>query len=204
MTTPRYVTVQTLKDYCRNEIPVADDTFYEAAINTAEMIVDNACSRKFIVAELVTSTARSYMPSDGNLLLIDDAAAIVSVVDNGVTLTSGTDYQAEPLNALSDAGEATPYYVLRRLGYYYQHWYNQFSVPGAATIVVTARWGWTAIPSMIVESCKIIAKDVLLQRDTTGFGLVTVTEAGGVGTRENWIVRKAIQAYGHPNSVGSP
>jgi hypothetical protein len=202
--TTRYVSVETLKEYCRNEIPTDDDSFYEAAIQTAEMILDNATARKFIIADPAISTARTYIPSGGNLLLIDDAVAIVSVVDNGATLNTGTDYQAEPLNALSDAGETVPYYVLRRLGYYYNRWYNWYGVPGAATITVTARWGWPAIPSLIQESCKIIAKDVFLQRSTTGFGLVAITEAGGVGTRENWIVRKAVESYGHPNYVGSP
>ncbi len=203
--TTRYVSVETLKAYIRNEIPTDDDSFIEAAINAAEMIIDNACARKFVIADPAISTARSYIPSGGNLLLIDDCVAIVSVTDNSAPLTAATDYQAEPLNNLSDAGETVPYYILRRLGYYYNRWYNWYGVPGAATVTVTARWGWQAIPSMIQESCKIIAKDVLMQRNSDiGFGLVAVTDAGGVGTRENWIVRKAIDAYRHPNSVGSP
>ena len=203
--TTRYVSVETLKAYIRNEIPTDDDSFVEAAINAAEMIIDNATARQFVVASPSVSSARSYIPSGGNLLLIDDAAAIVSVVDNGATLLAATDYQAEPLNNLSDVSETVPYYLLRRLGYYYNRWYNWYGVPGAATITVTARWGWPAIPAMVQESCKIIAKDVLMQRNSDiGFGLVAVTDAGGVGTRENWIVRKTVDAYRHPNSVASP
>jgi hypothetical protein len=207
--TTRYVTVAVLKDYCRNEIPTADDAVYDAAIQAAEMILDNACARKFIVADAVVSSARSYIPSGGNLLLIDDAVQIVSITDNGATLTAGTDYQAEPLNNLSDAGETVPYYILRRIGYQYNHWYNWYGIAGSATISVTARWGWAAIPAMIVESCKIIAKDVMMNRNSAAnggvsFGLVAVSEAGGVGTRDNWVVRKAVDAYRHPNSVGSP
>jgi|SRR6185503_11031399 len=199
----RYLSVSELKAYVRSEISV-DDAFYEDAILAAETIIDNATARKFVVADPAVSTARTYRPSGGCIQLIDDAVAIVSIVDNGATLTSGTDYQAEPLNGLSDAGESVPFYALRRLGFYYSHWYNWYGVPNAATITVTARWGWPAIPAQVKESCKIIAKDVFNMRNTTGFGLVGITEAGGIGTRENAIVQKTVTDYMHPRAIATP
>ena len=194
-----YLTVADLKSYVRSELSV-DDGWYDAAISTAEGIINNNTGRQFVVASPTVSTARSYMASDGELLMIHDAAAIVSVVDNGVTLTSGTDYQAEPLNGLSYAGETVPYSVLRRLGYYGNRWYSWYAVPNAATVVVTARWGWSAIPAQIVEACKIIAKDVFLQRDVA-HGLIGVSDVGGIGTRENRVVVDAIAAYQHPQGI---
>jgi hypothetical protein len=162
-------------------------------------MLDNACGRKFVVA--TTSTARSYMPSGGNLLFIHDCVAITSVVENTTTLTTAIDYQPEPLNGLSMAGESQPYYVLRRLSYYGRKWWNWYGIPGQATITVTAQWGWAAIPPQIKESCKIIAKDVFLQRNTTGFGLVAITDAGGIGTRENRIVNEAIVDYQRADAI---
>lgn len=202
--TTRYLSVVELKDYVRSEL-VVDDALYEAAINTAEMSIDNALGRKMVVVDPAVSTARSFRPSEStslyvptgsDVLYIHDAAVIISVVDNGATLVSGTDYQGEPLNGLSAAGEAWPYYRLRRLG---ACWYQLPSA--AAAVTVTARWGWAAIPPQVKESCKIIAKDVFQQRDVR-FGLVAVNEAGGIGTRENRVVRDMVQKYGHPNSIG--
>ncbi len=193
MTAPRYLPVATLKDYVRSELQV-DDGFYEAAINAAETILDNACQRRFAVYGGGGVTARSFEPSNDYELFINDCTTITSVVDTGVTLTVNTHYRPEPLNNLSAAGETWPFYKLRRLNSYWQ-----WSATGL--VVVTATWGWLAIPAPIVEACKIIAKDVFQQRDIR-FGLVTVSEAGGVGTRENRIVREAVEAYAHPATIG--
>ena len=56
----RYLTVDELKLYVRSEIAV-DDAFYEAAINTAETIIDNTTGRRFEVASPTVSSARSYI-----------------------------------------------------------------------------------------------------------------------------------------------
>lgn len=197
--TTRYLTVDELKLYTRSET-TSDLTIYEAAINAAEEIIDNGCGRQFIVA--TTPSARVYMPTCGSTLLIDDCTAITSVVSNGVTLISGTDYQAEPLNSLSFGGETVPYYALRRLGGF--RWDNWYGVYGQANITVTATWGWAAIPAAVKESCKIIACDVFRQRDTAGFGLVAITERGGIGTRDNWVVQKMLRDYTHPRAIATP
>ena len=195
----RYLTVDELKLYVRSELAV-DDAFYEAAINTAETIIDNTTGRRFDVASPTVSSARSYIPSGGCIQFIHDCVSIVSVVDNSATLISGTDYQAEPLNGLSDIGASVPYYALRRLGYYYRKWFNWYGIPGAPTIVVTARWGWPAIPPEIREACKIVAKDVFLQRDVA-HGLIGVSDVGGIGARLNPQVRDTLYSYAHPSSI---
>ena len=195
--TTRYLSVAELKTYVRTELTLEDDVV-TAAINAAEVWLDSMCARRFIVA--TTSTARVYKPSKGEIQIIDDCTTIASVVDNGVTLTSGIEYQAEPLNALSEAGEAVPYYALRRLGYQYNKWLNWFGVPNAATLTVTAAWGWPSIPPMIKEACKIVAKDYLLQREVA-HGLVGITDVGGVGSRENKFVADTVSRYLHPNAV---
>lgn len=190
--TTRYLTVAEEKTYLRSEITV-DDTLIEQAINSAETIIDNACQRRFEVAS--SSTARVFIPSGSTVQIINDCTVIASVVDNGTTLVNNVDYQREPLNGLSATGETWPYYRLRRLNGW---WYSSTNT---ATITVTATWGWAAIPPQVKESCKIITKDLLEMRDIK-FGLVAITEAGGVGTRENRIVRDMIATYAHPFSIG--
>ena len=64
-----YLTVADLKSYVRSELSV-DDGWYDAAISTAEGIINNNTGRQFVVASPTVSTARSYMASDGELLMI--------------------------------------------------------------------------------------------------------------------------------------
>ena len=193
MATPRYLSVTTFKAWWKTDRS-ADDDLIEAAINAAETAIDNALQRRMITAT-GTASARSYA-ADGctSMLWVHDSVEIESVVENGVTLTAGTHYQAEPLNGLNSAGESVPYHLLRRLD---QSWY----VDGPkAAIVVTADWGWSAIPFEVVESCKIITADMLSNRDLRN-GLVAITEAGGVGSRENRTVRDMISSYRYPRPM---
>jgi hypothetical protein len=44
---------------------------------------------------------------------------------------------------------------------------------GDDTLSITARWGWAAIPPQVTEATKLLARDLLLARDTA-FGIVQV------------------------------
>lgn len=189
MTTPRYVSVSTFKTYARVETATADDSEIEAALNAAESQLDIACQRRFEVAP-VTPSARVYVPNDRTLLRIHDAVAVTAISNDGDALTAG-DYQLEPLNGISWAGDARPYDQIRLLG---TNEWDFGDYDGKATISVTARWGWAAIPAPIVEACKILAKDILGNRDVR-FGLVAVTDAAGVSARTNPVVRSTIEQY---------
>lgn len=196
--TTRYLPVGELQQYMRSEIGT-EDNLYEDAIKTAEDIIDESTGRQFIVAS--TSTARSFdVPNCSSRLQIHDCTAVASVVDFGATLTVDTQYKLYPLGGVSATGRAVPYSEIVRLGANQEIEWLDYGRPGQ--IVVTATWGWLAIPSLVKSACKVIAKDVFLTRDTTGFGIVAITEAGGVGTRENWVVRRMLDAFPHPNSIG--
>jgi hypothetical protein len=194
------VTYAAFDLYTRSET-TTDATIKHAALDAAHTATWNALGRKIVVA--TTATARVYMPTCGSFLFIDDCTAITSVVANGATLTSGTDYQAEPLNSLSYGGETVPFHVLRKLGYYYNRWDNYYSVPGAANITVTATWGWAAIPPQVAEMCKLIGKAYLESRDFA-LGVVALTEGGAFGARETKLVMDAIRDYSHPRAIATP
>ena len=189
MTTPRYLPVATLKEWRRDET-TASDVLIESAINATEMAIDNVLQRKMIVvtAGAPGISARVYVPDCSRYLYIDDCTEVTTVVENGTSLTVGTDYQLEPLNGLSPSGEPVPYFRLKR------HSRNWHADDGKATVSVTARWGWATIPPQVVESAKIIAAD-MLQNPDMRFGLVAISEAGGVGTRENKTVNQMIADY---------
>ena len=192
MATPRYLPVATFKLWHKDETTL-DDTLVEAAINAAETAIDKALQRRMAVSS--TSSDRSYAPTpQSQILYIHDATAVTSVVENGRTLTANVDYQLEPLNAIDATGEAWPYYVIRRLDNW---WYTRGQ---RATVVVTGAWGWASIPPMVVEACKIVTGDMLSNRDMRN-GLVAITEAGGVGSRENRTVRDMVANYRYPSSL---
>jgi hypothetical protein len=192
------VSVEDFKLWLKSEIPTDDNPYLQEALEAAQQTIQNACQRKFNAVGADAATARSFQPVGycSKVLYIHDCTTITSVVDNGTTLVANTDYQAEPLNGLNSSGEAWPYFRLVK------PWDAWYSATGFASVVVTAKWGWLETPAPILSAIRIIAKDEFNQRNTAGFGLVTVTEAGGVGTRENRIVREAVAQYGHPNAIG--
>jgi hypothetical protein len=182
----RYLDVQVLKAWRRDETSTTDDLI-EDAINAATQSIDNKLKRRIVLA--TTSSARVFTPLNSDMLFIDDCTGVTSITENGTVLVAGTDYQLEPLNGLSESGETVPYYKVQRLGG--GNWYRDGQ---RATVSIVAAWGWAAIPSQVVEACKVIAADMLRNPDMR-FGLVDISEAGGVGSRENKTVTDMIAAY---------
>lgn len=183
-----WLSVEDLKAYCRDEIPTDNDEHYEDAIDAAVGLLQRDTNRVFTIAG-DTATARVYRPyRDRRLLFIDDCTEITSVVENGATLTVGVGYQAEPLNGLTFSGESSPYHTLRRLS---ACWYTD---DDKATVSVTAKWGWSSIPPLVLSATKILAKDILSTRQVS-FGLVAVTESAGITARTNPIVRACVEKF---------
>lgn len=188
------VTLADFKAYVRDEAQGVNDATLQGYLDAATQGLNNACQRQFAVAGI--AAARSFQPrGSSHTLVIHDCTTITSVVDNGVTLVAGTDYQAEPLGHLSDSGETVPFYKLYRP---YTHWYSN---SGLASVVVTATWGWAAIPAQITEACLVLGKELCNNQDVR-YGIVGVADGVVTGIRQNKIVRDAIAAYPHPNSIG--
>jgi hypothetical protein len=182
----RYLSVEQIKDYARSEIPTADDDFIEAAGNTAEATIDQACQRAFVVAS-VTPSARVYNVPPGEVIRFHDAVQVVSI-----GAISSASYRLEPLNGLTWAGEARPYEQARLLS---GSWSGSWTASDDDTITITARWGWSAIPDRIVQAALIVAKEIIVNRDEVKLGLIGFSDVGGVTARTNPIVRDAINHY---------
>ena len=189
------VTLATFKTYIRDEASGINDATLQGYIDAASVALGNACGRQWVVAS-GSATARSFKPQGCSArLVINDCTTITSVVDNGVTLVSGTDYEPFPLNHLSAAGETVPYNTLVKP---YTAWYT---ATGLASVVVTATWGWAAIPYQITQACLVLGKELCNNQDIR-LGIVGIAEGVVTGIRQNKIVRDAIYAYPHPNSIG--
>lgn len=190
---PRYVTVAEQKRWMRNEIAIDDDQWVEDALDAAEQWIDNECGRRFEVAS-GTPSARVFVPNGTPLLPIDDCVSVASITENGAALTAGA-YQLEPLNGRGVSGEPVPFNTVRRL-----HDIDWFSDYGRATVSISADWGFVAIPALVRESCKIVAKDILGNRDVN-FGVIAVTDSMAVSARMNPTVAKTIGQYGSPQGL---
>lgn len=190
-----YVTLDTFKAYLVNQrATTADDDRLQAALNSAHQAIDNHCARRFVVAS--GSSARVYRPAPGSSVLwVHDCTAITTVVEDGTTLAASA-YQAEPLNGLTWAGESVPYTSLRRTAGLTWWWDNN-----EPTVSVTASWGWAAIPSPVVEACKMLAKDIATTREVQ-FDVAAFGEFGAVRIRQNPQVNALIAPYVRAEALG--
>lgn len=157
-----YVTLPDFRAYLRNEMAGVDDVDLQEALDSASEAINDHCARSFTVAG--AASARLYVPSDEEVLFIDDATTVTAVSVNGVALAS-TEYQKEPLNGILN-GQSVPYTRLVRLGGY--EWEPDIVDERKAIISVTATWGWSAVPSRVLTACKILAKEIAEARNQVG------------------------------------
>lgn len=150
-----------------------DDTLLENAVEAASRRIDGECSRRFYID--ATTSARTYAANRSAFVFVDDIATttglVVKVDDTfsgaySTTLTVGTDYQNEPLNA---AAQNEPITLLRALNVGFPVENN-----GRALIQVTAKWGWPVIPDAIREATVLLAARQFKRLDSplgvAGFG----------------------------------
>ena len=189
----RYLSVETFKAWTRDKT-LTDDEMISDAILAAESVIDIDLGRRFEVAA-GAATERVYAAESGDTtLFIHDCTEITAVAEDGTTVATA-DWQAAPLNQLSSWGETVPYtHIDRMVG----SWHAE---RGKATIGVTAKWGWAAIPPSIVVLCSIVAQTMAQHRDMR-FGLAAITADGlGVSARDARIVRDTQARYSRKQLV---
>ena len=165
---PSYVTPAEAEAYFRSTV-TADLVEIEAAVEVASNAVDYYTHRSFVVP--TAATTRSFVALAGSLAKVDDIANTTGlvIVDNASTLAAA-DYQLETSpgrTARPDpAGLERPFAYIRRLS-------GSWNCDDEATLVITARYGWPAVPDAVKLATKMLAKDLLSARDTR-FGLAQV------------------------------
>jgi hypothetical protein len=190
-----YVDLDTFTEYVRDYVGTSDSAVHAAALLAAEELVDQYTQRSFNVAS-GTPSARVFTPARSHqaMLRIDDCVSVTSIVDNDNTLTAA-DYQLEPLNGQNRAGAFRPYEAIRRLNGTWAY------SAGEALCVVTADWGWEAVPSAVVEATKITGRDILQQRNTTS-GVAGFDQFGAVAVRLNPIAMTLLAPLRHVEAFG--
>lgn len=183
------ISVDQLKRVLKDETTY-DEWLFAEAIDAAEAYLRARTGREWTpVTAASSATARSFRPEqDCEVLGIHDAASITSVVEDDITLVAGTDYVAEPFNNLSADGSWRPTDRLIRIG---QTWYHDGP---KATVVVTAKWGWSTMPAGHMVPFAVCAKAYLEARDVS-LGLLAFENGGVGGQREAKAVADFINTY---------
>lgn len=157
----------------------------ERAINAASRAIDRYCGRRFW--QDAATSVRTYVPDDPGLCYVDDvstASGLILKTDDGLsgsftsTWTS-VNYQLEPLNqdvvAAGDTGTAYAWWKIRAIG----SLSFPYSAFGRASVQVTARYGWSAVPDDVAQAC-IIKSVGLFRRKDAPFGVAGFDQFGAV------------------------
>ena len=154
-----------------------DDDFLNLAIDSAEESIDDLCGRVFTAAG--SASARTYR-AQPYLAVTDDISTLTGLVVKTDTSGDGTfdttwastDIQAEPLNNLVKGRSVNN---LRAVGSYTFPVYGD----GLASVEVTAKWGWPAVPDSIKQSALMLASR-LYSRKASPMGVIGVGDFGPV------------------------
>jgi hypothetical protein len=169
---PDYVTAADVAAYLRVDDTV-DNTEYAIWATASSRAVDAKCNRQF--GQLAAPAARVYRrapvydSATGMWLLeIDDLQDATGLLVNGVAYASSGAVLL-PDNAPADG---VPW---ERIGLAAA---PVLPTPGVAvTYTMTARWGWTAVPSQVIGACKLQCARWNARRDSP-FGIAGSPENG--------------------------
>lgn len=190
-----YCTLEEFRAYARETTTVtADDSEYEAVIESASRWIDDYCGRRFY--QDASATARVFHATDYTTVCVDDVSTTTGLVVESDTGNDGTysstisssDYQLEPLNGVVDGISGWPY---TRIVLLEAPWFRTSG--RRAGVQVTARWGWAAVPDAVNLACKVIALEHFRLRDAP-FGVVGFEEFG-MRLRDNMRVTGLLQRF---------
>jgi hypothetical protein len=165
-----YVSAAEFKEWVRLQVDdTVDDTAAALVLSAAERAVTTHCGRTFdqVVPTANPATARLFAARFGDLVWVDDfwttSGLIVetrSAASGAYTTWATADYQLEPLNGIADGVAGWPWFRIRATGS------RRFPVDARfATVRVTAKWGWSAVPDDVQLATKLQAALLLKRRE---------------------------------------
>lgn len=158
---PDYVTAVGVQEYLRVD-DTADNAQFGIWATASSRAVDRKCNRQF--GSIAAPAARTYRrpavlnPASGLWELeIDDVQTAAGLLVGGVAYASSGAVLL-PDNA---PAEGVPW---ERLGFTSQPLTPTAGAP--TTLVVTATWGWTAVPQQVVGACYLQSSRWAARRDS--------------------------------------
>jgi hypothetical protein len=171
-----------------------DDGLLSMITGSASQMVRTYCGRSFEVDTGQTATARYFVPSDEYVTLIDDCWAVTLVeTDDGDDGTynftwQATDWQAQPVGNIGPTGLAGwPYTRIVAVEA------ATFPIAKRPAVKVTAKWGWSALPTEVMNATLMMAAEIYKAR-SGGFEAFTA-DASFTPIRRNMLVRDALAPY---------
>lgn len=170
-----YLTRNQLAAYLSIPLTVVDpgrDAKLDAAIAAASRAIEDHCRRQFNTSS--SATARVYEPTATRLVVVDDFFDTASLIIQKKTLTATSwetalttnNYELEPRNGVVSGQPGWPY---RRIKLPY--WARLYVVD---RVQVTAKWGWAAVPTPVIQAAYIMAAQYFKLPDAplgvAGFG----------------------------------
>lgn len=174
-----YATLQELRDQFGDSNSQLPQTDLERAISATSRAIDRHCGRRFW--QDPTAQAKRYRPGDCDAVWVDDISTTVGLViatdsdDDGVyeETWASTDYELEPLDADTES-TAYAWWRIVAVGDYRFPTYGR-----RASLQVTAKFGWSAIPEQVNQAC-ILRAAAIFKRKEAVFGTVGLNGFGEV------------------------
>ncbi len=174
---PDYATTAAVKTFMRITDSV-DDAVITQAITTASRAIDKAANRQFGLVDAVQAryfTPR-YDPVRGRIVVdIDDlmtADGLLVAADLADDATYGDLIDELGLQPVNAAVRGRPWTRL------IVHPTSSVTPPlREASVEVTARWGWTAVPGPIAHACALQASRLVNRRDSP-YGIAGSPDTG--------------------------
>lgn len=190
-----YATRTELKAYI-GVTDATDDTKVDDALASASRGIEQYCQRQFNDAGS-TSTREVEPCGDIYWLEVDDFSTTVGLVvkyDSAAdgtfaTTLAATTYKAYPLNGVVDGQAGWPFWKLRGVNYSWPTWWQ------LPPIQVTARWGWSAVPSPVKQACLLLASENLKLAREAPFGVAGFGAFGAVRVRDNPRAESMLNPY---------
>lgn len=160
-----------------SNLPVA---VLERAVESASRAIEDHCGRAFWQDS--STAVRTYFVADPYACFVDDISTRTGLVVKtgtdgatfGTTLTEGTDFILEPRNAdkfATSTFRAYAFWQIRMIA-------GTLPVDcNRPTLQVTARHGWSAVPTPVKQACLIQAARLYKRRDSP-LGVLGVSEFG--------------------------
>ena len=145
------------------------DTNLESAVESASREIDQYCGRIFYET---TSQVRTYTPTNRYELEVDDISTVTGLVvkldttDDGsydTTLTINTDFIVSPVNRSNVLDENQPITMLKILD---KRSSERFDVDIINNVQVTAKYGFSSVPSAIKQATFLQATRLFKRKDS--------------------------------------
>lgn len=176
------------------EYDLTDNLVIPTLTAAASQAVRTWCGRSFNIESAQVASARYFFPLAFDCCKIDDAYEVTAVAtDNGddgswSTTWSASDYMLLPYGGVGPQGQTGwPYTEIRAVES------REFPLAARPAVKVTAKWGWSALPSDVKLAALMLFGEFYKAKDG---GYETFTADSGFAViRRNAVVRDLLQPY---------